>query len=98
MHDYKYKCEYIHTISYISHTRRRLLRSRRIDPVFPSTEDITVSTARKGIPQAALNRMEIIRENVSGTVSVSSMQTHLTNDCPLGCAQYDRLFVENEKL
>lgn len=84
-------------ISYISRMRRKLLRSRRIDPVFPSAKDITVSTARKGIPQAALNRMEIIRENVSGTVNVSSMQTHLTNDCPPGCAQYDRLSAENAK-
>lgn len=37
-----------------------------IDPFFLSAEDITVSTARKGIPQAAWNQMEIVWENDFG--------------------------------
>lgn len=44
---------------------RELLRSRSIDPVYIA-EDITIPKARKGIPQAALNRMGIVRENVAG--------------------------------
>jgi len=44
---------------------RKLSRSWHIDPFFLFAEYITVSTARKGVPQIALNRMGIVRESVS---------------------------------
>lgn len=59
-------------------------------------ESITVSTARKGIPQAALNRMGIAWGNVSrNRWRTLDANASYADDCPPGCVEDGRSLAEN---